>query len=72
MSNSKNLNFKMTPGSGTNKTALLPDESTVSHNISLPQFAEFDPEKIRQVESNILNTPDHKTAEVIPEKETID
>lgn len=72
MSNSKNLKFKITPNSGISKTALLPDESTVSYNISLPQFAEFDPEKIRQVENNILNIPDHKTVEAIPEKEIID
>lgn len=71
MSNSKNLKFKITPNSGISKTALLPDESTVSYNISLPQFAEFDPEKIRQIESNILNTPD-KTVKSVPEKEIID
>ena len=36
------------------------------------KIVKFDPEKIRQVENDILNTSDHETMEAVPEKEIID
>jgi hypothetical protein len=73
MSNSKKLNLKMTPNSGVSKEILLPNEQVSIQSIDLPQLAKFDPEKIRQIENNILkSTPEYEAIEVAPEKEFID